>query len=236
MKTVLFVLLFGMVLYVSFKMLNKNPTSVGTYPTFYQTVSNISIEPYGCFSNLEEKFFEKQVNMYSKKGIPDSGIIISRHRTDHDMRDLLDQINENGFGLYANTIFKKYNSVGYNKMSIIEIAVVAKLAGYNYLSIYKIDQHTRGKIILSYSPPLDNIQTKKLTASDLPNYTLTPPINGYTHEEARDPGKVLACGYSCVENDKEDTFGDGKNVYMCGSVAYPNIKTPPRYAVYKINS
>jgi len=172
--------------------------------------------------------------MYSDVPILDSGIVISERNTDNDMRALLEQINKNGFDIYANKIYNMYDSKGYNNMSILEIATVGKLAGYNYLSIYKIDEHTRGKIILSYSPPLDNIQTQKLTSSDLPDFRLVTPVNGYTNEEEKAPGKVFGCGYPCYKNKKLDINGDKE--YMCGSVSYPSIKTPPRYAVYKINA
>ena len=53
---------------------------------------------------------------------------------------------------------------------------------------------------------------KKYTSKpDLPDHSLTK-------------GNSDVCGHPC---------NDGSN-YMCGSIVYPNIKTPPQFAVYHI--
>ena len=108
------------------------------------------------------------------------------------------------------------------------------MAGYNYLSVYKINETTRGKIYLSYSPPMDELMDNKLTKSE--KYTLTPVLNKYTNELEKAPEKELSCGYPCMSGDKPETFVENGVVkqYMCGSAGYPTIKTPSRFAVYKI--
>ena len=83
----------------------------------------------------------------------------------------------------------------------------------------------------------DEKYKNSLSSSDLPNYTLTPRLNNYTNELENDTSKELSCGYPCLPFNKPDTFVDSQGVtrqYMCGSVAYPTIKTPSRYAVYEI--
>jgi hypothetical protein len=109
---------------------------------------DINLRPYGCFSSLDEKFFMKQINPYSKTNVFDSVVIISENRTNDDTRELINKVMDNGFDKYAHYILNKYDKdpEGYSKnMSIKEFAVLGKLAGYNYLSIYKIDINTRGK-------------------------------------------------------------------------------------------
>jgi len=208
---------------------------------------DISLKPYGCYSSLDEKFFLKKINPYVDTNIFDSGIIISENRRTDDMRELIQRVINNGFEPFAYKMLHKYDSDpnGYSKnMNIIEIGILGKLAGYNFLSVYKIDEHTRGKIYLTYSPPMDDQleynYTEKEFNSNLTKpdagYTLTPRLNNYTNEEEKAPGKELSCGYPCLPYDKPLTFEeDGvTKQYMCGSVAYPNIKTPPRFAVYQI--
>jgi len=193
---------------------------------------DITLQPYGCFSSLDEKFFSKQINPYSKNSVFDSGILINN---DSDIRQLIQQVINNGFDKYGYNILNKYESIpdGYKKMNIIEIGILGKLAGYNYLSIYKIDETTRGRIYLTYSPPMDDDIDGNIIKTDLPGYTLTPKINKYTNEEEKAPGKELSCGHPCMSNDQILKYDSDKQ-YMCGSTAYPNIKTPSRFAVYHI--
>ena len=84
--------------------------------------------------------------------------------------------------------------------------------------------------------PFNSPKENNYTVSDLPNYTLTPKLNNYTNEEEKAPGKEMSCGYPCLPNNKPLTFVENgiTKQYMCGSVGYPDIKTPPRFAVYKI--
>ena len=177
---------------------------------------DIKLEPYGCFSNLEEKFFYKKMNPYSKLKIFDSGIILNENI---DYVDLLEQVKSNGFVDYSNKIIKKYPDL--TKISLQEISALALLAGYSYISIYKNNPTEHGKVYLTYSPPMnkhniygwfnDKEYKKNLTSPDLPNHSLTR-------------GSGDTCGYPCNGNDN----------YMCGSIVYPNIKTPPQFAVYRI--
>ena len=177
---------------------------------------DIKLEEYGCFSNLEEKFFYKKINPYSKLKIFDSGIVLNENK---DYLNLTEQVKANGFGKYSDKIIKKYPDL--TKISLQEISALALLAGYSYISIYKNSPTEIGKVYLTYSPPMDkhNIygwfndkDYKKYTSKpDLPDHSLTK-------------GNSDVCGHPC---------NDGSN-YMCGSIVYPNIKTPPQFAVYHI--
>ena len=258
MYLILFITILGISVFKLFNLINKQfrkklpeVDQVKVKPSktdLTDIYKDISLEPYGCFSSLDEKFFLKQINPYSKESVLDSGIIISENTTTDDMNELIQQVMNNGFDIYANQMINKYGSDpdGYRKnMSIKEIGILGKLAGYNYLSVYKLNEKTRGKVYLSYSPPMDqdipfnsslDVYNKNLTTSDLPNYTLTPKLNNYTNEEEKASGKELSCGYPCLPNDKPMTFEENgvTKQYMCGSVGYPNIKTPTRFAVYHI--
>jgi hypothetical protein len=209
-------------------------------PNAYQLTEyykGIGIEPYGCFSSLDEKFFQKQHNEYTN--VTDSLLIIDD--TDRELKQLIMQVIDNGYNIYGFKMLNKYDPDKYRNISIEEVAVLAKLSGYNYLSVFKLDENSRGKIYLSYSPPMDELSQQfdksNLAKSDKPDYTLTPKLNQYTNEEEKAPGKQLSCGYPCTYNGKPLTFKDPDgNVrqYMCGSAGYPNIKTPSRFSVYKI--
>lgn len=120
---------------------------------------------------------------------------------------------------------------------------MGKLAGYNFISVSKNDVSDKEgfSMYLTYSPPTVSSAIYKygydftdaafdsiVTESDLPEYSLTPKINS----------KGLKCGFPCLINDKPDTFVDSSGVerqYMCGSLNYPTLKTPERFAVYKID-
>lgn len=206
---------------------------------------DIKIEPYGCFTNIDDKFFLKKINPYTSEKIFDSGIIIEEHRVNEDFTDLINRVLNNGFDIFAKHIISKYNGK-YSDMDILDIAALGKLAGYNYITIYKTEQHKRNATYLTYSPPMDNTvplnysdseYNSALSKSDLPNYTLTPKAGKYANEENITDDTELSCGYPCYINDKVGVYTDSSGVernYMCGSVAYPNIKTAPRYAIYKI--
>ena len=239
---ILFVVIIGIFLFKLYDLINNQfnlkpqPRTRPNKSDLTDMYKDIYLEPYGCFSSLDEKIFLKEINKYSNQFIFDSGIVITESEINSNLRDLIKRVMNNGYDKYANKILNKYDSDpdGYSKkISIVEIGTLGKLAGYNYLSIYKINKTTRGKIFLTYSPPMDDKDNKM--KSDLPNYTLTPILNNYTDEE-HENGKELACGYPCSENNEPLTFTE-KGVtkqYMCGSFGYPNIKTPPRFAVYHI--
>jgi hypothetical protein len=207
---------------------------------------DIKIEPYGCFTNLKGKFFLKRINPYAKIKEYDSGIFIADHNAT-EMKRIIDKVIENGFDEYGYHIIKKYPNDDFNNLSIHEIATLGKLSGYNYISVYKTStKQSRGNIYLTYSPPMEKeIGTNyteeqynsELTKTDLPGYLLTPRLNKYTNESEKAPGKDLSCGYPCTSSGKPELITDSSgnvNQYMCGSVTYPDIKTPPRYSVYRI--
>jgi hypothetical protein len=245
---VLFIAVFGSIIVILFHLINsqfKSKQKAGfKLPRKTDLVGiykNITIKPYGCFSNLDKKFFQKKIN-YAKNGSLDSGILISDTDQDRSIQDLIDHVIRIGFDQYGYSLINRFNG-NYSGISIKEIGILAKLAGYNYLSIYKLDEKTRGKIYLTYSPPLNRQidynaskeeYDKSLTISDLKNYTLTPKLDNYTNEKA--PGKELSCGYTCLTEGKPLIYDDNgtKRHYMCGSVAYPEIKTPARFAVYQL--
>ena len=210
----LFVIVFGIVL---FKLINSIPSlqikKIGLVKPHKTDVSeiykDIYLKPYGCFSSLEEKFFAKQLveNEY------DSGTVV---KSNNDIKELIQQIIKNGYDIYGYKLLHKYND-NYDKITIIELGILGKLAGYNYISIFKYDETTRGDIYFTYSPPMNreldvNDPSAKdyLTKSDLPELSLT--------------GKENACGYPC----------SGTEEFSCGSVGYPTVKTPTRFAVYQI--
>lgn len=246
---ILFIIITSVLLFMLFNSINsqiliKNPEKKKIKPArtdLTDIYKDISIQPYGCFSSLDEKFFLKQINPYTNR--IDSGIIISENKIS-DIHDLINQVMDNGFDEYANKMFNKYSSNDKN-IDIKEIATLGKLAGYNYLSIYKLNENNRGKIYLTYSPPMnDDLEfnytqeeyNKNVAKPDLPDHTLTPKLNNYTNEKEKSVGKELSCGYPCLPNGKPLTFNE-KGVtkqYMCGSVAFPDIKTPPRFSVYRI--
>ena len=250
---IIFFTIFSLIILFGFKKITNNSSSAlprkKTYlgKKFTDTIEDIFIEPYGCFANLKDKFFIKKINPYSKIKKFDSGIIISEHNTKKDLQRLARNVIRNGYDLYGNKILKMYKtSYDYNNMPIKEIATLAKLSGYDYLSIYKTGEHGKKNVYLTYSPPmkrnLSDVYTEEqynnaLEKNNLIDYTLTPELNKYTNENLKEPGKQLSCGYPCLSFGQPNTFKDSNGTikqYMCGSIGYPTIKTPPRYAVYKI--
>jgi hypothetical protein len=252
-----FVIIFGVILFTLIKNVNSQITEVKndnelnkvdkldnlklvpSKTDITEIYNDIYLEPYGCFSLLDEKFFQKQINIHSKIKTYDSGIIIKNNQ---DIKTLVNRVINNGFDTYGYHIIRKYNG-DFNKTTIVELGILGKLAGYNYLSVYKIGLHARGNVYLTYSPPMDKqltynadskIYKDNLSVSDHPDYTLTPKLNNYTNEQENTPGKELSCGYPCLDGDKPIMFGKDKQL-MCGSAAYPNIKTPTRFSVYRIS-
>jgi len=247
LSTVVFFIILLVLLYVfinrQFKVSKSNLIRKPSKMDLTEIFRDIHLEPYGCFSTLDEKFFSKQVNPYSKTNVMDSGLIISESGANEDTNELIQQVINNGYDQFGYRMIHKYNS-DYTKMDIHEIGVLAKLSGYNYISVYKLNEHTRGNIYLSYSPPLESQVPFHATDEDYrkslskPNeYTLTPKLNNYTNEIEKAPGKELSCGYICSKNGKDPlTFNDSgvEKHYMCGSTGFPDIKTPTRFAVYRI--
>ena len=202
--------------------------------------SDIGLEPYGCFSSLDEKFFQKKYNPYNKTF--NSLVILSN---ENDIKQFVIKVINNGYDIYGSSILKKYPNL--SEIKLQEIATLAKLSGYNYISVYKINIDSVPKFYLTYSPPLDDEENEKIENNNvsetggiilskpdklLSNFTLMPKIGNYTNEEENTKNKELSCGFPCLSNGKPQTIGDKQ--FMCGSVGYPNIKTPSRFAVYKI--
>jgi hypothetical protein len=247
---IIFISVFGALILLMFHLINgqfevqKTETLKKPSKTDLKGIySDISIKPYGCFSSVDEKFFQKRIN-YTKSGLLDSGIIISDTNQDKEIGDLINKVIELGFDKYGYHLIHTFGG-NYSGMGIKEIAVLAKLMGYNFISVYKPTPTTRGKIYLSYSPPMNkqlefnasqSEYDKNLAVSDLPGHTLTPKLNNYTNELENEPGKELSCGYTCLKNGKPLVYDDNgvSKHYMCGSVGYPEIKTPARFAVYQI--
>ena len=203
---------------------------------------DIKIEPYGCFKNIDEKFFQKQINPYDGK--TDSMYVVKQNENEIDIKNLLIKVINNGYDIYGYNIIDKYKK-GYKHITIQEIAILGKLAGYNYLTIFKINLEERGTVYLTYSPPMDDNLPLNFTEEQYKNnlskadfkYTLTPKVNEYTNEIDKIEGKELSCGYPCFSEGDPQTFTDDKGKqrqYMCGSIGYPNIKSDSKYSVYKI--
>jgi hypothetical protein len=201
----------------------------------FDVFDDIKLEPYGCFMNLKDEFFTSQVNRYaSNEKIADSGTVIEDDKT---LQRLILKIARNGFQQYAVSL----NNKTFDQLTLHELGVLGKLAGYNYISLYKMSPERRGKVFFTYSPPLNTTIPQRYTQdefkkallpTDLDEYTLTPVFGQYTNEVEKDPSKQLSCGFPCNE-----TFIDPNGIkreYMCGSMNYPTIKTPTRYSVYKI--
>ena len=203
--------------------------------TITETIDNINIKPVGCYTNIKGLFFTSCINPYSTSKIQDSGIFISKYP--NDMITIIKRVIDNGYDLYGNKILNKYRKTDYSDLDLLEIATIGYLTGYRFMSIYKLDTKNVKQIFFSYSQPMSSTESlNDFAKPDLKGYTLTPKLNGYTNENDNTPGKEISCGFPCLKEGKPVTFKDGDVTkhYMCGSVVYPTIKTPPRYAVYEI--
>jgi len=164
----------------------------------------ITVVNYGCFKDIEEKFFVRKINPFSKVKTFNSAFVIS---SQNDFSELLEILSTNGFGEYSSSIQSKYS--GYNLVSIQELGVIAVFAGYSYISICKESPSGNSQIYFSYSPPM----TKQIF-----------PPQDYTKYLAKPVSTGENCGYPC--SDQSGNY--------CGSVTYPSIKSPALYAVYSV--
>ena len=206
-----------------------------SFDTITETIDNIDIKPVGCYTNIKGLFFTSCINPYSTSKIQDSGIFISKYP--NDMVTLVKRVIQNGYDKYGNRILNKYNKTDYSDLDLLEIATLGYLSGYRFMSIYKLDALNIKQIFFSYSQPMSsNESLNDFAKPDLKGYTLTPKLDNYKNENENSPEKELSCGFPCLKNGKPVTFKDNGTTkqYMCGSVVYPTIKTPPRYAVYEI--
>jgi hypothetical protein len=200
--------------------------------TVSDIINDIGIKPVGCFTNIKDLIFVSCVNPYSLKKVMDSGIRIINYP--EDIVNLIDKVIKNGYDIYGNKIKNNYKGTDYSNLNIKELATLGYLSGYRYISISKNDLNEKKDIFYSYGPPQNDKDT--IMKSDLPNYTLTPKLNNYTNEDENVPGKEISCGYPCFKDKKPEIFveNDIEKQYMCGSITFPTIKTPPRYAIYQI--
>jgi signal recognition particle subunit SEC65 len=200
--------------------------------TVSDIIEDIGIKPVGCFTNIKDLIFESCVNPYSTKKVMDSGIRIINYP--EDIVNLINKVIQNGYDLYGNKIKNTYKGTDYSNLNIKELATLGYLSGYRYMSIYKNDLNEKKNIFYSYGPPQSDKDT--VMNSDLPNYTLTPKLNNYKNEDENAPGKELSCGYPCFKDKNPEILIENgiQKQYMCGSITFPTIKTPPRYAVYEI--
>jgi len=245
---ILFIIIIILVLFYIFNLKSKTKSNLSNLSSYCPIVlspknqyindpiSDINIEPIGCFSNIKDDFFISCINPYSNEKISDSGIEIKNYPD--DIINFLKQVIKNGYDLYGNNILNKYRGTDYSNLNIIEIATIGYLCGYKYMSILSNGIDSKNEIFFSYSPPMDDlVDDKNVGKPDLPTYNLMPKDGNYAHENNIKPGQELSCGFPCLKNGKPQSFLDNYGVlrnYMCGSIVSPTIKTPPRYAVYKI--
>ena len=173
---------------------------------------DIYLEPHGCFSSLEEKFFATKIH-HDKY---DSGLIL---KNNEDIKRQVGKIINDGYDVFGYRMLNKYNNK-YDNINIVELAILGKLSGYNYISVFSYDENRRGDVYLTYSPPMerqleyqpnDPVFKQFISKSDV-KLSLT---------KKEEP----VCGYPCKGNSKG---------FMCGSVGFPDIKSPTRFAVYRI--
>ena len=247
---ILSIIIFILVIYYFSKLnINKSKSSLSNgdntcpvvnapnFSTVNDPINDIDIQPIGCFTHVKDLFFISCINPYSNDKISDSGKEIVNYP--NDIVNLIKQVIKNGYDLYGNNILNKYRGTDYSNLSLIEFGTLSYLCGYKYMSILSNGTDTKNEIFISYSQPMGDLtdNNNNIAQSDLPTYTLIPMNNNDAHENNIKPGNELSCGYPCSKDGKPQTFLDDKGIlrqYMCGSVVYPTIKTPPRYAVYKI--
>jgi len=213
-----FIALFTTTLFVLFNSVSSQfkreepPEKLPSVSDVSEIHKDIYLEPHGCFSSLEEKFFATKID-HDKY---DSGSIL---KNNEDIKRLVEKIINDGYDIFGYKLVNKYNN-NYDNINIIELGILGKLSGYNYISVFSYDESRRGDVYLTYSPPMDrqlsyepnNPEFKQFISKSDVNFSLT-----------KDNSSV--CGYPCK--------GDSKG-FMCGSVGFPDIKSPTRFAVYRI--
>jgi hypothetical protein len=195
---------------------------------FNTITGDILIKPVGCYINILDMFFSSCINPYSTQKISDNGIWVMSYP--NDILNIIKQSINNGFDLYGNKILNKYQGTEYKDLSLTELATLGFFCGYTFMSI--TNNNGVNEIFFSYSQPLYTTNGK-IAKPDLP-FTLMPRQNGYTNEVENAPGKELSCGTVCLKDNKPQVDPVSGNVYTCGSILNPTIKTPPRYSVYQI--
>ena len=114
---IILIIIMGTILLFSFKKLNKSEDKITDNKIYRPSISDLSeiykdilVEPYGCFTNIDDKFFLKQINRYRTDKVFDSGMIIDENQVNKDMNTLIDKVLKNGFNIFANHIINKYNA------------------------------------------------------------------------------------------------------------------------------
>jgi hypothetical protein len=75
-----------------------------------EDINNIKIEPYGCFTNLKNQFFQEKVNPYSKDKnvISSSYYFTNNEKNKNEIRNLILDVIKNGYSKFGNDILKRY--------------------------------------------------------------------------------------------------------------------------------
>lgn len=181
--------------------------------------SDIKIIPYGCFKDIEQRFFIRKLNPFSNVKEFNSVFVISENSTSSDFKNLFNQIKQNGFESYINSLQNKYKD-SFN-FTLKELGLLCLYSGYSYMSIITTSPKGNRRIYFSYSPPMNKENIfGQFNEDEYNKYVLKGDINYQLYSSS---GSNL-CGYECI-NDKN---------YGCGSVNYPLIKSPVTVAVYKV--
>ena len=208
---------------------------------------DITIEPYGCFTNLKNQFFLQQINPYSTTQEYDSGIIIDDKDINSKLKNLIITVINNGYDIYGKKLLKEYEKSGYTGVSLLDLGILGKLSGYNYMSISKQDiSDLEGfKVYYTYSPPTVSSSIYKygynFTDEDFESVKTDSefPVSSLVKKTGNSNTDSKLCGHPCLLNGKPDTFVDSKGEtknYMCGSNTFPTLKSPELFAIYKIIS
>ena len=184
--------------------------------------TQIIIKNYGCFKDLDERFFVKKFNPFDSTKISSSAFVISNTSDttfSFDFERLFDKITTNGFGKYIISLKKKYSIDNYKNISVPELGILAIFSGYMYISICKESLDGLPLIYFTYSPPMNKYNLNgQFSPKELELYTTKPDFPMKSLNTSSQEG----CGFPC-SNDSN---------YNCGSINYPNIKSPVTFAVY----
>ncbi len=201
MIIILFFLFFMIILTRLFKVKHKEasvlPINTVKKPNKHrltEILKDIKLEPYGCFINIREHFFLKQINSYSTHSIYDAGIFVPSVKMNEELKTIILKLINNGFDEYGYHILNKYPDDNFVNIKLIELATIGKLSGYSFISVCQLEPSGPKNILWSYSAPLeietDNPDNMKMLKPDF-NYTLIPGIDKYTNEIENTPGKEL---------------------------------------------
>ena len=162
----------------------------------------IKVTHYGCFKDIDEKFFTRKINPFSTVKTFDSAFVVS---SENDFSKLVSKATSNGFGTYA-------SSINYKNANVQELGALALFTGYSYVSICKQSPDGNSDIYFSYSPPMTKHNVSgQFTPQEYKKYLAKPE-------------QMKMCGYPCNAED----------IYGCGSITYPTIKSPALYSVYHV--